>query len=99
MRTLTIRMPDEKHARLRQLAESQQVSMNKLIEELATAALVEFDAETRFRARAALGSPVFARAVRAALRGPAGQEASIVTIWIVLNRERDPRFVTAYPET
>jgi predicted transcriptional regulator len=56
MRTLTIRLPDEKHERLRQLAQSKQVSMNKLVEELSTAALAEFDAETRFRARAALGS-------------------------------------------
>jgi hypothetical protein len=30
--------------------------MNKLIEELSTLALAELDAETRFRARAALGS-------------------------------------------
>ena len=57
MSTLTIRLPEEKHARLRHLADSQGVSMNTLIEELATTALVQFDAETRFRARAALGSP------------------------------------------
>ena len=56
MATLTIRLPDEKHERLRQLAERRNVSMNKLIEELSTDALAEFDAETRFRARAALGS-------------------------------------------
>ena len=56
MATLTIRLPDEKHDRLRQLAERRNVSMNKLIEELSTVALAEFDAETRFRARAALGS-------------------------------------------
>jgi len=56
MATLTIRLPDEKHERLRQLAERRHVSMNKLIEELSTVALAEFDAETRFRARAALGS-------------------------------------------
>jgi predicted transcriptional regulator len=56
MATLTIRLPDEKHERLRQLAERRNVSMNKLIEELSTVALAEFDAETRFRARAALGS-------------------------------------------
>ena len=56
MATLTIRLPDEKHERLRQLAECRNVSMNKLIEELATVALAELDAETRFRARAALGS-------------------------------------------
>ena len=30
--------------------------MNKLIDELSTIALAEFDAETRFRARAARGS-------------------------------------------
>jgi predicted transcriptional regulator len=55
--TLTIRLPEEKHERLRQLAERRKVSMNKLIEELSTIVLTEFDTETRFRARAALGSP------------------------------------------
>jgi len=57
MSTLTIRLPDEKHDRLRMLAKQRQLSLNKLIEELATVALVEFDAENRFRARAAKGSP------------------------------------------
>ena len=57
MATLTIRLSDEKHARLRQLAERRKVSVNKLMDELSTVALAEFDAETRFRARAALGSP------------------------------------------
>ncbi len=57
MATLTIRLPDDKHARLKQLAEHRQVSMNKLIEELSTVALAQFDAELRFRARAAQGSP------------------------------------------
>jgi predicted transcriptional regulator len=56
MATLTIRLPDDKYERLRQLAERRNVSMNKLIEELSTVALAEFDAETRFRARAAMGS-------------------------------------------
>jgi predicted transcriptional regulator len=56
MATLTIRLPDDKHERLRQLAERRSVSMNKLIEELSTVALAELDAETRFRARVALGS-------------------------------------------
>ncbi len=56
MATLTIRLPDEKHQRLRQLARSRHLSMNKLIEELSTVALAEFDAETRFRARAVAGS-------------------------------------------
>jgi len=56
MATLTIRLPDDKHSRLKQLAEYRQISMNKLIEELSTVALVQFDAELRFRARAARGS-------------------------------------------
>jgi predicted transcriptional regulator len=56
MATLTIRLSDEKHERLRQLAERRKISMNKLIDELSTVALTEFDAETRFRARVALGS-------------------------------------------
>jgi predicted transcriptional regulator len=53
MATLTIRLPDDKHERLRQLAERRSISMNKLIEELSTVALAEFDA---FPSRAALGS-------------------------------------------
>ena len=56
MATLTIRLPDDKHARLRQLAKQRKISLNKLMEELATIVLTEFDAETRFRARAARGS-------------------------------------------
>jgi len=56
MATLTIRLPDDKHARLKQLAEHRQISMNKLIEELSTVALAQFDAELRFRARAVRGS-------------------------------------------
>lgn len=56
MSTLTIRLPDDKHARLRQLAKHREVSVNKLIEELATISIVEFDAESRFRALASKGS-------------------------------------------
>ncbi len=56
MSTLTIRLPDEKHARLRELARHREISLNKLVEEWATIGLAEFDAENRFRARAARGS-------------------------------------------
>jgi len=56
MSTLTFRLPEEKHSRLRRLAASQGVSMNRLLDELATLALAQHDAETRFRARAASGS-------------------------------------------
>ena len=56
MATMTIRIPDGKHERLRLLAHSQGVSLNKLVEEWASMALAQFDAEARFRARAAQGS-------------------------------------------
>ena len=55
MSTLTIRLPD-KHARLRQLAKHRDISVNKLVEELATISIAEFDAESRFRSLAARGS-------------------------------------------
>jgi HicB family len=57
MSRLTIRIPEMKHERLWRLAESRGVSMNKLIDELATVALAQHDAEVRFRALAAQGSP------------------------------------------
>jgi predicted transcriptional regulator len=56
MSTLTIRLPDDKHQRLRELARRRSMSINKLMEELATISITEFDAETRFRALAARGS-------------------------------------------
>lgn len=56
MATLTIRLSDEKHERLRLLARRRRVSMNKLMDELSTVALAQSDAEARFRARAARGS-------------------------------------------
>ena len=57
MSVLTIRLPNEKHERLKALAKARGISLNKLIEELSTIALVEFDAETRFRALLAKGNP------------------------------------------
>nr|VFK78035.1 MAG: hypothetical protein BECKSD772D_GA0070982_100538 [Candidatus Kentron sp. SD] len=57
MTVLTIRMPDDKHKRLKTLAEYRQVSVDTLIDDLSTRALSEFDGEVRFRARAARGDP------------------------------------------
>lgn len=56
MSVLTLRIPTDKHDRLRRLAESRGLSMNRLVDEWATVALAQFDAETRFRALAARGS-------------------------------------------
>ena len=45
MSTMTIRLPDDKHLRLKKLAKSRHLSINKLIEELATLVLSAHDAE------------------------------------------------------
>ena len=55
MATMTIRLPDEKHQRLQQLAASQGVSLNRLVDDLSTVALAQYDAELRFRALAKRG--------------------------------------------
>ena len=57
MSTLTIRLPDDKHQRLRELAHQRDISVNRLFDELATVALVEHDAYLRFQLRAQRGSP------------------------------------------
>ena len=53
MSTLTIRLPDDKHERLKALAKSNSISINKLMDELATVALANYDARVRFETRAA----------------------------------------------
>ena len=55
MATLTVRLPDDKHERLKALASRRKLSINKLMEELSTQALAEFDSEIRFRVLAASG--------------------------------------------
>jgi NRPS condensation-like uncharacterized protein len=50
MSTLTIRLPDDKHERLKALAKSNAISINKL-------ALANYDARVRFETRAARGNP------------------------------------------
>jgi len=57
MSTLTIRLPADKHERLRELARQRGMRINRLMDELSTIALVQHDAEIRFRALAAKGSP------------------------------------------
>jgi predicted transcriptional regulator len=57
MATLTIRLPDDKHSRLRKLAQSRGISVNKLMEELSTIALAEYDTYNRFKVMAAMGNP------------------------------------------
>lgn len=56
MSTITLRIPDSKHERLKQYAKEQGVSLNKLFDEFATVALAQFDAKTRFELKASRGS-------------------------------------------
>lgn len=55
MGILTIRLPDDKHARLKTLAQSRGISLNTLFEEFSTQAIAESDAYTRFQAAAGRG--------------------------------------------
>ena len=57
MSTLTIRLPDAKHERLRGLAQSMDMSMNRLFDEWATVALAQHDAISRYKILADKGSP------------------------------------------
>jgi len=57
MSTPTIRLPDTKHQRLKAFARVRGVSLNKLVEEWATVALAQIDAENRYVLRAARGRP------------------------------------------
>ena len=56
MATMTIRLPDEKHQRLQRLAKSQGLSLNRLVDDLSSVALAQYDAELRFQTLAARGN-------------------------------------------
>ncbi|PWW45837.1 CopG family transcriptional regulator [Melaminivora alkalimesophila] len=53
MSTLTIRLPEDTAQRLKSLARSRGLSINKLMEELSVQAIAAFDTEARFRTLAA----------------------------------------------
>jgi len=59
---LTVRLPDDKHQRLRALAESRGTALNRLIDDMATVMLAEFNAETRFKLRAERGLELLRKA-------------------------------------
>lgn len=56
MSAITLRLPDDKHQRLKNLAEQRGMSINQLLNEMTTSLLADFDAEVRFRVRASKGS-------------------------------------------
>jgi uncharacterized protein (DUF1778 family) len=69
MSTLTLRLPNDTHDRLKQLAAMRGMSLNQLMQELSIQALSSFDAETRFRAMAAQADPQRALAILDRLDG------------------------------
>ena len=56
MKTLVLPLTDNKHQRLRTLAQSRHTTIHRLMDEMTTLMLAEFDAETRFKLRAARGT-------------------------------------------
>jgi hypothetical protein len=56
MAALIIRLPDGKRDRLKDLARARKQSVTRLFDEMATVLIAEYDAETRFRVRAARGA-------------------------------------------
>ena len=73
MSTLTIRLPDDTAARLKSLARSRGLSINKLVEELSAQALAAWDTENHFRAVAATGDARQALAILDRLDAEDGQ--------------------------
>lgn len=61
MSALTFRLPDDKHERLKELSRQRKISINRLLDEMTTLMLAEFDAETRFQLRASRGQGQEAR--------------------------------------
>jgi predicted DNA-binding ribbon-helix-helix protein len=55
MSALTLRLPDEKYQRLKDMAHQRGQSVNRLLDEVTTLLLAEYDAETRFMLRARRG--------------------------------------------
>ncbi len=55
MTALTLRLPSEKHQRLKQLAKNRGTTINRLLDEMTTLMLAEFDIETRYKVRVKRG--------------------------------------------
>jgi HicB family len=55
MSVLIVRLPESKHARIKEIARARGLSTNKFIEELTTIAIAQQDLLTRFTPRASRG--------------------------------------------
>ena len=55
MSAITLRLPDDKHQKLKILSEQRGISINQILNEMTILLLADFDVETRFRIRAKRG--------------------------------------------
>ena len=72
MSALTVRLPDDKHRRLKELAKRRHTSLNRLIDEMTTQMLAEFDAETRYLLRTGRGKGKAARGLELLAKAKGG---------------------------
>ena len=72
MSTLTIRLPEDTAQRLKSMAQSRGLSMNKLVEQLSAHALAVWDTENHFHAMAATGNTATALSILDRLDAAAG---------------------------
>lgn len=73
MSAFTIRLPDDKYQRLKALSAHRGTSVNRLIDEMTTMMLAEFDLETRFNVRAARGRGRQERGIELLAKARSGQ--------------------------
>jgi predicted transcriptional regulator len=56
MANFTVRIPEDRYRRLKQLAETRKTSLNSLFEKMATVMLTEYDVQTRLELRQKRGN-------------------------------------------
>jgi predicted DNA-binding protein len=76
MSALTFRLPDDKYERLNELSRQRKIGINRLLDEMTTLMLAEFDAETRFQLRAIRGHGQEARGLALLANRPESQSAN-----------------------
>ncbi|MBN6739343.1 ribbon-helix-helix domain-containing protein [Acidithiobacillus sp. MC6.1] len=75
MSALTVRLPDDKHRRLKELSKQRKVSVSRLIDEMTTLMLADFDAETRFQLRTSRGRGKVSRGLELLSRAEKAQNS------------------------
>jgi len=76
MSAITLRLPDDKHQRLKILSEQRGMSINQILNEMTTLLLADFDAETRFKVRAKRGKGKAERGLQLLAKAMAGGDST-----------------------